>query len=214
MDRPTRMPGIDNFFVRYSLAVMATGIALALTLWLAPVVKPAVFLFFFAAVVLVAAIGGMGPAVLTAVLGFLTGEHFVVLPIYGFQFGVGIAARAIGFTVIAAFAGWMSDRQRKANASLREAHERLQAQAEQLKEQSRKLEVAYQDLNTRADELARTKSKFGSGPSGGRAQSRRSRRALADTEGTDGLHTRGDRRRRGAGCEDPHDQPLWPGSRG
>jgi len=68
---------------RYALAVVAPAVGLLLTLLSRPLLVYPPSVFMFAAVVACAWYGGFGPAVLSALLGALTLEYFVMLPAFG-----------------------------------------------------------------------------------------------------------------------------------
>ncbi|MDX2161131.1 MAG: PAS domain S-box protein [bacterium] len=70
--------------VRYGNAFIFTSLALALTFVLRENLRTSIFLFFNFALVLSAFFGGFGPGMLSAVLGLVMVEYYLVEPIFAF----------------------------------------------------------------------------------------------------------------------------------
>lgn len=82
--------------VRYSVAVALSLLALLLTWWLPPDATQVLYLFFFAAVFVSTWYGGLGPGLLSAMLGVPAIIFFLMEP--GFQFYLS-SANFLGLTV-------------------------------------------------------------------------------------------------------------------
>src|SRR6476620_6522677 len=65
---------------RYGLAIVLTGIALAVTLLLASIVQRSVFIFFWPTVIAAAWFGGLGPALLAALMSVAAVDYFIIPP--------------------------------------------------------------------------------------------------------------------------------------
>lgn len=90
-----------SLVVRYSVAVVSAGFALLLTLLLQPLITPTFFLLFFAAVILSAWYGGLGPGLLATALSGLGSNYFLVptfLPLTG---GGSDVVRLVVFVLVA-----------------------------------------------------------------------------------------------------------------
>ncbi|MFN6488158.1 MULTISPECIES: PAS domain S-box protein [unclassified Nostoc] len=76
------MKGIRSLLVPYAVALLAVGSALLLTLLLQPLLKPTIFLLFFAAVAVSAWYGGMKAGLLATALSTLAVSYFFVEPAF------------------------------------------------------------------------------------------------------------------------------------
>jgi PAS domain S-box-containing protein len=65
---------------KYAVAIVSVIIALVLTLWLQPFLKHAIFMLFFAAVVVSTWYGGIQPAILTTILSVIAIKYFLITP--------------------------------------------------------------------------------------------------------------------------------------
>jgi two-component system, cell cycle sensor histidine kinase and response regulator CckA len=72
--------------LRYLVAVLLTSIALVLSITFQPWIQSTVFIFFYITVFAAAILGGFGPGVMTAILGTLLGNYFVIPPYHTFAF--------------------------------------------------------------------------------------------------------------------------------
>src|SRR5690349_10139530 len=77
-DRRVPYPAVQ----RYGMALLATGLAFGLSLLLPEATDETAFLLFLAAIAFNAWYGGVGPAVLTTILGAALGDFFFVEPRY------------------------------------------------------------------------------------------------------------------------------------
>lgn len=69
--------------LRYSIAVLAVGVALLLKLLLEPfIIQESPFLLFFAAVMISAWFGGLGPGLGATALAALASDYFFLTPVY------------------------------------------------------------------------------------------------------------------------------------
>ncbi|HYE66682.1 MAG TPA: PAS domain S-box protein [Pyrinomonadaceae bacterium] len=73
--------------LRYGVAVLSVGLALALTSLLLPLIKPPSFALFFTAVLISAWYGGRGPGLLATALAALSIGYFLIDPSHSFFLG-------------------------------------------------------------------------------------------------------------------------------
>ncbi len=78
------MKGICPRFLPYTVAVLAVVSALLLTLLLYPLLKPTIFVLFFAAVAVSAWYGGLRSGLLATVLSSLAVSYFFLEPVFSF----------------------------------------------------------------------------------------------------------------------------------
>ena len=89
--------------VRYGVAVLVVCLAAGLTLLLPPIAHGTPFLFFFAAVMLSAWYGGLGPALLTIILAAAWSNYFLLPPLYSLQVAAPADMLRLGLFVLVAF---------------------------------------------------------------------------------------------------------------
>jgi signal transduction histidine kinase len=103
----------------YAVAVLSVAAAVPLTLALRPLEQtPAPTAFFFAAVMLSAFFGGLGPGLLATLLSALALE-VVFLPSAGPGPAAAAAVRLAVFVLVAALISWLNARRRRLEAELR-----------------------------------------------------------------------------------------------
>ena len=89
--------------VRYGVAVLVVCLAAGLTLLLPPIAQGSPFLFFFAAVMLSAWYGGLGPALLTIMLTAAWSNYFLLPPLYSLQVAAPADMLRLGLFLLVAF---------------------------------------------------------------------------------------------------------------
>lgn len=111
--------------LRYARSVAAVVIGLALALWAQGVLDPTTV--FLAAVIVAAWFGGRGPGLLAAVLALLAIEYFFTPPFYSLEPRLQQVPRLLVFAALAVLSAWGSAARKRAEVSLREAHDELDA---------------------------------------------------------------------------------------
>src|SRR5262245_60939071 len=96
-------PTLWTLVVRYGVAVLVVCLAAGLTLLLPPVATGTPFLFFFAAVILSAWYGGLGPAPLTILLAAAWSNYFLLPPLHSLQVGAPADMLRLGLFLLVAF---------------------------------------------------------------------------------------------------------------
>jgi signal transduction histidine kinase len=99
---------------RYAVAVAAVGAALALTAVLWPLIQPAVSPLFFAAVMVAAWYGGLGPGLVATVAATAASAYFFMPPLYSLEVGYDDVLRLVVFTMVAALISSLSEQRERA----------------------------------------------------------------------------------------------------
>jgi PAS domain S-box-containing protein len=131
-------------YLRYVYAILAVPVAILLRFALIPLTGHGTpFITLFPATVIVALLGGMGPAVLTGVLGVLGSDYFFIQPLHTFDLSIDFWSRTAIVILTSTFIGYVG-------AVLRDARAKAEQQALALRD-------SQKDLN-RAQAVAHTGS--------------------------------------------------------
>jgi C4-dicarboxylate-specific signal transduction histidine kinase len=133
---------------RYGLAVLAVGAALLITASLEHYTD--ITPLFYAAIVVSAWFGGMGPGLLAVVLAELSIDYYFVEPLYTLRLGPKPFSFLVVFGFLAVLTSWMSSKRRRAEAGLRQARDELETRVQ---ERTRELRQANDTLREREAEL-------------------------------------------------------------
>src|SRR6185436_1401627 len=95
--------------LRYGIAVAGTAAALGLSLFFPDFVRPNVFIFFFAAIILTAWYGGRGPALLATALALPIVTWFFLEPRHTFAVSGDAVQRLALFAALAMLIGSMRE---------------------------------------------------------------------------------------------------------
>lgn len=134
----------------YNLALIFVALALISTqlvqhLFLYP------FLFlFFAAVMIAAWVGGMGPGLFSVLLSTLAVDYYFLEPIHSFRVSAPDVAYFLAFVLSALAGTWVSSAQRDSQAALRAARDMLEIR---VAERTTELRQANEDLRERDRQL-------------------------------------------------------------
>jgi signal transduction histidine kinase len=128
-----------TLFYQYGISVVLFSLALLLTHLLWPLIEPSASTLFFAAIMLAAFYGGLGPGLLVSVLSALAIDYYFVAPFRGFELSVANAVRASVFMLVAAMTSWL-------NAS-------RESLMEDIKERNREREKLLTQISGFNDEL-------------------------------------------------------------
>jgi signal transduction histidine kinase len=99
--------------------------ALLLALWAAPVLDPTTL--FLAAVLVAAWSDGLGPGLLAAVVALVAVEYYFTPPFHSLEPRIQQLPRLLAFAVLAVLSAWGSAARKKADMSLRQARDELDA---------------------------------------------------------------------------------------
>jgi len=133
---------------RYGLAVVTVAVALLITRSLQSYTD--ITPLFYAAIVLTAWFGGMGPGLLAVVLAEFSIDYYFVEPLYTMGLGPKSFSFLLVFGFLAVLTSWMSSRRRRAEEGLRQARDELETRVQ---ERTKELRQANENLREREAEL-------------------------------------------------------------
>jgi len=133
---------------RYCLAVITVAAALVLTIWLEKYTD--ITPLFYAAIVISAWFGGMGPGLLAVVLSELAIDYYFVPPFYSLRLGPKPISFMVVFGVLAMLTSWMSSKRRQAEEGLKQARDELELKVQ---DRTKELRQANETLREREAEL-------------------------------------------------------------
>jgi len=133
---------------RYGLAIVTVAAALVLTMLLEQYTD--ITILFYAAVVVSAWFGGMGPGLLAVILSGVSIDYFFVAPLYTLRLGPKPISFLVVFGVLAMLTSWMSTKRQQAEAGLRQARDELEMRVQ---ERTKELRQANETLRERETEL-------------------------------------------------------------
>lgn len=109
---------------RYGLAVATVTAALVITRSLEQYTD--ITPLFYAAIVVSAWFGGMGPGLLAVLLSELAIDYYLVPPLYTLGLGVKPISFLLVFGILAVLTSWMSSKRKQAEEALRQARDELE----------------------------------------------------------------------------------------
>jgi PAS domain S-box-containing protein len=133
---------------RYGLAVVTVAVALIITKSLVRYTD--ITPLFYAAIVLSAWFGGMGPALLAVALSTVAIDYYFVEPLYTLRLGGKSITFLIVFGILAVVTSWMSSKRRQSEEALRQARDELDMRVQ---ERTTELRQANRALRERANLL-------------------------------------------------------------
>jgi C4-dicarboxylate-specific signal transduction histidine kinase len=133
---------------RYGLAIVTVAAALVLTILLEQYTD--ITILFYAAVVVSAWFGGMGPGLLAVILSGVSIDYFFVPPLYTLALGPKPISFLVVFGVLAMLTSWMSTKRQQAEFGLRQARDELEMRVQ---ERTKELRQANETLRERETEL-------------------------------------------------------------
>ena len=114
---------------RYGLAVVSVAVALAMTSALEKYTD--LTPLFYAAIIISAWFGGMGPGLVAVVLATFALDYFFITPLYTLRPDAKQASFLIVFGILAILTSWMSAKRQHAERALREARDELELRVEE-----------------------------------------------------------------------------------
>ena len=124
---------------RYGLAVVTVAVALFITKSLQKYTD--ITPLFYAAVVVSAWFGGMGPGLLAVVLASVALDYYFVPPLYTLRPDLKQISFLLVFTLLAILISWMSAKRKHAEQALREARDDLEVRVQERTEALQKVQT-------------------------------------------------------------------------
>ena len=140
---------------RYGLAVALVGVALAITKSLEQYTD--ITPLFYAAIVISAWFGGMGPGLLAVTLATIAIDYYFVAPLYTLRPELKQVSFLIVFGVLAILTSWMSTKRKHAQEALREARDGLELRVQ---ERTAELRQANETLRERGEALQKVQTEL------------------------------------------------------
>jgi K+-sensing histidine kinase KdpD len=123
-------------YLRYLYAILAVPAVILIRFALLPLTGHGTpFITLFPATVIIALLGGMGPAILTGVVGVLLSDYFFIEPLHSWDIGVEFWSRTAIVVMTSVFVGYVG-------AVLRGARARAEKQSIELSRSRQDLERA------------------------------------------------------------------------
>jgi two-component system, NtrC family, sensor kinase len=155
---------IRTTILHYGVAVLSFGASWLLTDILWPLIDPASTPIFFAAVMVSAFYGGLGPGLLTTALSTWAIDYFFSPPFRAIEINTGNLVRGMVFVLVAALISWLNAARKKLMDDLSHRnHERelFLAQISSFNDELRmKVEAATRELSMSNQALLRTQQRL------------------------------------------------------
>lgn len=115
----------DSALYKYGIAFLFTFLALVFSSVFWPTIDNSPFLFFVAAVVISAWLGGFGPGMFSAALAIVLVDYFLIEPVYSVLTSWGDMLQFLLFSLISLLIGWLEEHRKRSAAALKEVHDEL-----------------------------------------------------------------------------------------
>src|SRR6516165_9131604 len=163
MSKSDRIRPRLRLLTSYLVAALSVGIAAVVTLKLGSVIKDTSTLFF-CSVMLSSWYGGLWPGVFAALLSVVALDYYFIPPLYALGISLEEAPDTIVFVVTALFIGWLSGDQKRAQESLSQARDELdakvQARTAELKSANQQLQAEIAEREAAQEGLSRAQAEI------------------------------------------------------
>lgn len=155
---------LKTLSLQYGASVLVFGVALLLTQLFWPLIEPSSTPLFFAAVMVAAFYGGLGPGILVTVLSTLAIDFFFVSPVQALEFTVANLVRAGMFMLVAVMISWLNATRKRLTEKLSEQDQEREKLLQQISgfndELRRKVEAATHALSETNNALFETQQRL------------------------------------------------------
>lgn len=149
---------------QYGISVVVFFVALELTHLLWPLIEPSASTLFFAAIMIAAFYGGLGPGLLVSVLSALAIDYFFVAPFSGFELSVANTVRAGVFMLVAIMTSWLNASRKRLMEDIKQRNlerEKLLTQISGFNDELRnEIAAATAELSATSDSLLQTQQRL------------------------------------------------------
>ena len=150
--------------LQYGISVLVFALALLLTHLLWPLIEPSASTLFFAAIMIAAFYGGLGPGLLVSVLSALAIDYFFVAPFRGFEISVANMVRAGVFMLVATMTSWLNASRKRLMEDIKERNREREALLTQISgfndELRSEIAAATEELSATNDSLLQTQQRL------------------------------------------------------
>ena len=141
-------------YLRYFYAILAVPVVILTRFALLPLTGHGTpYITLFPATVIIALLGGVGPAILTGILGMLIADYFFIIPLHSWYIGIEFWSRTAVVILTSTFVGYVG-------AMLRQARTRAEEQAFELSRSREDLKRAQAVAHTGSWRLDLRKNKL------------------------------------------------------
>ncbi len=151
-------------FFQFGFSFLVFCLALLLTHLLWPLINPSASTLFFAAIMIAAFYGGLGPGLMVSALSTLAIDFYFIDPVHGFELSVANMVRAGVFMLVAAMTSWLNASRKRLMEHIKERNrerERLLAQVSGFNDELRnQIAAATQELSETNDSLLQTQQRL------------------------------------------------------
>ncbi len=149
---------------QYGVSVLVCVLALWLTNLLWPLIEPSASTLFFAAIMIAAFYGGLGPGLLVSVLSALAIDYYFVAPFRGFEISVANIVRAGVFMLVATMTSWLNASRKGLMEDIRKRESEREKLLTQISgfndELQREIAAATSELSSANDSLLQTQQRL------------------------------------------------------
>jgi len=150
--------------LQYGASVIVFGLALLFTHLLWPLLEPTATTLFFAAIVIAAFYGGLGPGLLVSVLSTHAIDYYFVPPFHGMELSVSNVVRAGVFMLVATMTSWLNASRKRLMEEIEERDREREKFLTQISKFNDELQIkvaaATQELSTANNALLQTQQRL------------------------------------------------------